>query len=74
MTLRCLIQTEQRCPLVSSQNKNLLTNEDGLVDIYFGPKGLAGKENNRVQTIPGKGWNTLLLDGSWNPSVVKKIQ
>jgi hypothetical protein len=28
--------------------------------VYFGPKAPAGKENNWIQTIPGKGWNTLL--------------
>jgi hypothetical protein len=38
----------------------LLVNPDGSVDVYFGPKPPTGKEANWVQTIPGKGWNTLL--------------
>ena len=53
---------------VGSENKGLMINSDGSVDIYFGPKAPAGKENNWVQTIPGKGWNTLLrLYGPLDP-------
>ena len=56
---RSMIQTDQRFPSVSSQNKDLIVNADGSVDVYFGPKPPAGKEPNWVQTIPGTGWNTL---------------
>jgi hypothetical protein len=28
------------------------------VDLYFGPKAPVGKENNWIETIPGKGWFT----------------
>ena len=45
---------------VCSQTKGLLINADGSVDIYFGPKPPAGKENNWVHTIPETGWNTIL--------------
>jgi hypothetical protein len=38
----------------------LLVNPDGSVDVYFGSKPPIGKEANWVQTIPGKGSNTLL--------------
>ena len=31
-------------------------NEDGSVDIYFGPEAPEGKEKNWIQTIPGKPW------------------
>jgi hypothetical protein len=37
-----MIQTDQQYPLVSSQNKELLINPDGSVDVYFGPKAPAG--------------------------------
>jgi hypothetical protein len=40
---------------ISSQTKGLLINPDKSVDVYFGPKAPTGKENNWVQTIPGKG-------------------
>jgi hypothetical protein len=31
-------------------------NPDGSVDVYFGPKALAGKEANWVYTSEGKNW------------------
>jgi hypothetical protein len=57
---RSMTQTDQRFPSVSSQTKGLLINPEGSVDVYFGPTAPAGKEKNWVQTIPGKGWNTIL--------------
>lgn len=57
---RSMLQTDQRFPSVSSQTKGLLVNTDGSVDVYFGPKAPAGKENNWVQTVPGQGWNVIL--------------
>jgi hypothetical protein len=66
---RSMLQTDQQFPSVSRQTKGLLVNADGSVDVYFGPKAPNGKENNWVQTIPGKGWNTLLrLYGPVEPS------
>lgn len=56
---RSMLQTDQAFPQVSSLDKGLLVNADGSVDIYFGPAAPAGKENNWIQTIPGKGWNML---------------
>jgi hypothetical protein len=56
---RSMLQTDQAFPQVSSLDKGLLVNADGSVDVYFGPKAPAGKENNWIQTIPGKGWNML---------------
>ena len=55
-----MLQTDQKRPSVSSQNKALLVNADGSVDAYFGPKAPAPKENSWAQSIPGKGWNALL--------------
>ena len=57
---RSMLQTDQRFPSVGSQTKGLSVNADGSVDIYFGPRAPAGKEKNWVQTVPGKGWNTIL--------------
>ena len=65
---RSMLQTDQQYPAVGSENKKLMVNADGSVDVYFGPKAPAGKENNWVQTIPGKGWTTLLrLYGPLDP-------
>ena len=56
---RSMLQTDQQFPQVSSQDKSLMVNRDGSVDVHFGPKAPAGREHNWVQTIPGKGWNML---------------
>jgi hypothetical protein len=77
---RSMIQTDVRLPSVSSQDKDLLVNSDGSVDVFFGPKPPTGKEPNWVQTIPGKGWNTLLrlygplepwFDNTWRPGEIE---
>jgi hypothetical protein len=56
---RCMLQTDQRLPSLSSEHKGVTKNADGSYDIYFGPTAPAGKEGNWVQTVPGKGWNML---------------
>ena len=80
---RSMLQTDQQCPSVSSQTKGLLVNADGSVDVYFGPKAPSGKEKNWVQTIPGKGWNTILrLYGplepwfakTWRPGEIEEVK
>jgi hypothetical protein len=80
---RSMLQTDQKFPMVTSQNKNLIKNEDGSVDVYFGPKAPAGKENNWIQTVPGKGWNTLFrlygplepwFDKTWKLSEIVEIE
>ncbi|UTF49145.1 DUF1254 domain-containing protein [Desulfomicrobium sp. ZS1] len=80
---RSMLQTDQQFPMVSSQDKNVLVNADGSVDVYFGPKAPAGKEHNWIQTIPGKGWNTLLrlygplqpwFDKTWRPSEIEEVK
>ena len=79
---RSMIQTDQRFPSVSSQNKDLQINTDGSVDVYFGPKAPAGKESNWVQTLPGTGWNTILrlygplepwFDKTWRPGEIVEV-
>jgi hypothetical protein len=57
---RSMLQTDQKAPSVSSQDKGLKVNTDGSVDVYFAPKAPVGMENNWVQTIPGKGWFMIL--------------
>jgi len=34
-------------------------NEDGSVDLYYGPKPVKGFEANWTQTVPGKAWFVL---------------
>jgi len=76
---RSMLQTDQQAPSLSSQNKNLKINADGSVDLWFGPKAPQGKENNWIQTIPGKGWFMILrlygplepwFDKTWKPGEI----
>ena len=43
---------------ISSRKSGLEVNDDGSVDLYFGPRKPAGANANFVQTVPGKGWFT----------------
>jgi hypothetical protein len=77
-----MIHTDQPWPSVYSSSKKLKVNEDGSVDIWFGPKPPSGKENNWIQTIPGKGWNMILrlyepmetwLNKNWKPGEIEGV-
>ena len=77
---RSMLQTDQQAPSVSSQNQGIKTNADGSVDVWFGPKSPAGRENNWVQTIPGKGWFMILrlygplepwFNKTWRPGEIE---
>jgi len=72
---RSMLQTDQRFPGVDSLGK-VKANADGSFDVYFGPKAPAGMENNWIQTVPGKAWNTIIrlygpleafYDQTWKP-------
>lgn len=73
---RAMLQTDQQFPGLDSNKQGLQQNADGSYDIYFSPKAPTGKEDNWIQTVPGKGWNMLLrlygpldpwFDKTWKP-------
>ena len=73
---RSELQTSQPYPSVNNQKTPLVYNEDGSVDLYYGPEAPAGMENNWTQTVPGKGWFVLIrlygplepwFDKTWRP-------
>ncbi len=52
---RCFVDTGVQ-PDRSSRDK-IVKNDDGSVDLYFGPSAPMGKpKSNWIQTLPGKGW------------------
>jgi hypothetical protein len=53
---RCLIDNDQQRGDRGSRDTDLVHNDDGSVDLYFGPSAPAGREANWVQTIPGRHW------------------
>jgi len=79
---RSFLQTDQPHPGVPSIDPDLVTNADGSVDVYIGPKKPEGKVN-WIQTLPGKGWNLLWriygpeqawYDQKWRPSEIEEVR
>ncbi len=73
---RSMLQTDERLPGLDNNGKGLKKNDDGSYDIYIGPKAPEGWEGNWMQSVPGKGWNTIFrlygpletfYDKSWKP-------
>ncbi len=69
-----MIATGQDRAALRSLIENPQPGEDGSYDLYFGSTPPAGKENQWIQTIPGKGWFVFLriygpqapvFDGTW---------
>lgn len=52
---RSFIETKHDIAGLDSK-KDLVKNDDGSVDLYFGPKAPKGKEKNWIPTAPGRGW------------------
>jgi len=80
---RSQLQTGQPFPAKNNKRHELDANEDGSVDLYFGPEAPAGKEANWIQTVPGKGWFAALrlygplepwFDKTWQPGEIELIQ
>lgn len=72
---RSMLQTDQDFPNKNSQKDQLIYNEDGSVDLYYGPTAPEGKEANWTQTVPGKAWFVLFRTyGPTNPWFEKTWQ
>jgi hypothetical protein len=79
---RSELQTSQLFPSKNSKRNPLVANADGSVDIYFGPQAPAGKEPNWIESVPGKGWYTILrlygplepwFDKTWRPGEIDLV-
>jgi hypothetical protein len=77
---RSMLQTDQRMPDVGSQSGTVDINADGSTDVYIGPTPPEGKTDNWLQTVPGKGFFTILrlysplqpfFDKTWRPSEIE---
>lgn len=77
---RSELQTGQPLPGRNSKRDALEYNDDGTVDIVFGPDAPAELATNWLQTVPGKGWFALLrlygplepwFDGTWKPGDIQ---
>ena len=83
---RSMLDTPQRYPRAGSQSypsPAAVANPDGSTTVYFGPSKPAGvSDGNWIQTVPGKGWNTLLrlysplepfFTKEWRPSEIELV-
>jgi hypothetical protein len=83
---RSMLDTPQRFPRAGSQSfpsPAAEPNADGSTTVYFGPTQPAGvKRGNWIQTMPGKGWFTILrlysplepfFTKEWRPSEVELV-
>ena len=84
---RSMLDTPQRYPRAGSQSFPSPAAEasaDGSTTIYFGPRQPDGvKRGNWIQTMPGKGWFTILrlysplepfFDKTWRPSEIELVK
>lgn len=80
---RSELQTSQPFPSKNNKRDALTQNADGSLDLYFAPAAPAGMESNWIQTVPGKGWYTLLrlygplepwFEKTWRPGEIELVQ
>jgi hypothetical protein len=84
---RSMLDTPQRYPRAGSQNypsPAAVPNADGSTTVYFGPTQPKGvKRGNWIQTMPGRGWFTLLrlyspmetfFTKEWRPSEIELVK
>jgi hypothetical protein len=80
---RSELQTSQPFPSRNNKRDKLIYNDDGSVDLYYGPTAPEGKEANWTQTVPGKGWFVLFraygplapwFDKTWQPGEFELVK
>ncbi|MEW4486581.1 DUF1254 domain-containing protein [Thalassoglobus sp. JC818] len=84
---RSMLRTPQHYPRAGSQNypsPAAVENPNGTTTVYFGPEQPQGvQRGNWIQTMPGKGWFTILrlysplesfFDKSWQPSEIEVVE
>jgi hypothetical protein len=76
---RSMLANGQPAASKNSYDPGVSANDDGSVDLLFGPEPPADNEGNWIRTLPGKGWFIILrlygplegyMDRSWKPSDV----
>ncbi len=81
---RSMIKNDsQPLPAIRSLNSDLMQNEDGSYDVYFGPESPKGYENNWVETNKGDGFFVYMrfysptetyYDKIWQLPMIEKIE
>jgi hypothetical protein len=73
---RSMLANGQPFPSLNTYSPNVEADADGGVDVYIGPEPPAGKEGNRIRTLPDTGWFPIIrlygplepwIDRTWKP-------
>ena len=76
----CSSDLDNPYPSLTSLGGTVAANDDGSIDLYFGPTAPDSKQSNWVQTVPGKSWFTILrlygpleswFDKTWRPGEIE---
>jgi len=79
---RAMLKNGQKFPSMDSY-EDFKKNEDGSIDLYFGPKAPEGLENNWVKTLEGKQWFPMMrfygpeqpyFDKTWQMNDIELIK
>ncbi|MGO9932604.1 MAG: DUF1254 domain-containing protein [Steroidobacteraceae bacterium] len=79
---RSMLETDQKLAGLDSNQPDIKKDADGSVTVWFAPKAPPGHESNWVQTVQGKGWNSLLrlyapletwFDKTWKPGDFERV-
>jgi hypothetical protein len=80
---RSELQTSDPFPSKNNKSDNMTENADGSVSIYFGPAAPGGREDNWIETVPGKAWFAILrlygplepwFDKTWRPGEIELMK
>lgn len=79
---RSELQTSQAFPSRNSKRDPLSENDDGSIDVFFGPEPPEGGADNWIATVPGKSWYTILrlygplepwFEKTWVPGDIERV-
>ncbi len=81
---RSELQTSQPLPSRSSESNHdeLTYNDDGSIDLTFGPEAPSDRRGNWIQTVPGKSWYAILrlygplepwFEKTWIPNDIERL-
>jgi hypothetical protein len=80
---RLIVHTDQNWPSVFSNCQTLIINQDGSIDIRFGPDAPVENNNTFIQTIGGIRWLMILrfygpkeawFDKTWRPVEIVELK
>ena len=78
-----MLANGQKFPSLNSYAPDLITGDDGSVEVFFGPEPPRGHEPNWIRTVPDVGWFPIIrlygpeeawFDLSWKPGGLEPLE